>query len=58
MIRDKDPRIYNKDTKFYSSESESSDDDENENENEPKHKPKKLKDVIREDILSKMEYFK
>lgn len=58
MIKQKDPRIYDKNTKFYSSsseeEEEESDDVNNKKENK-KHKPKKLKDIVREQILEKIE---
>lgn len=56
MIRQKDPRIYDKNTKFYSSSSSSDEEEENDNRNkEKKHKPKKIKDIMREQILEKIE---
>lgn len=58
MIKQKDPRIYDKNTKFYSSsssEEESDDDDDDDKKENKKHKPKKLKDIVREQILEKIE---
>ena len=54
-MRNKDESIYNRDNKFFQQEEDSDADDESSSNVTKKQKPKRYKDLVREDILKKMQ---